>query len=167
MAKKKKQISSEIKLLLKKNLRSIVEIEKKNCTIEDPDFGEMVSKKAWNSSNFVDFVKKKNTYSYTISEGTLIIGFLLFEVKENELLIERICIDKDFRRSGFGKEFLNFIHAKKYRNKIVFYCKEDDISSIKFFKKNDFIASLEKNYFDFDDDAIKFTKEVFHEENKR
>jgi hypothetical protein len=34
MAKKKKQISSEIKLLLKKNLRSIVEIEKKNTYLE-------------------------------------------------------------------------------------------------------------------------------------
>ena len=167
MAKKKKQISSEIKLLLKKNLRSIVEIEKKNCTIEDPDFGEMISKKAWNSSNFVDFVKKKNTYTYTISEGLIIIGFLLFEVKENELLIERICIDKDFRRSGFGKDFLDFIYNKKYRNKIVFYCKEDDIATIKFFKKNDFVASLEKNYFDIDDDAIKFTKEIFYEENKK
>jgi len=167
MAKKKKQILSEIKLLLKKNLRSIVEIEKKNCTTEDPDFGEMVSKKAWNSSNFVDFVKKKNTYSYTISEGLVIVGFLLFEVKENELLIERICIDKDFRRSGFGKELLDFIHSKKYKNKIVFYCKEDDVATIKFFKKNDFIANLEKDYFGIDDDAIKFTKEVFYEENKR
>ena len=165
MAKKKKQISSEIKLLLKKNLRSIVEIEKKNCTIEDPDFGEMVSKKAWNSSDFVDFVKKRNTYSYTISEGSLIVGFLLFEVKENELLIERICIDKDFRRSGFGKEFLDFINGKKYKNKIVFYCKEDDVATIKFFKKNDFVANLEKGYFGIDD-AIKFTKEIFHEENK-
>jgi ribosomal protein S18 acetylase RimI-like enzyme len=167
MAKKKKQISSEIKLLLKKNLRSIVEIEKKNCTIEDPDFGEMVSKKAWNSSDFVDFVKKKNTYTYTISEGLIIVGFLLFEVKENELLIERICIDKDFRRSGFGKDFLDFIYNKKYRNKIVFYCKEDDVNTIKFFKKNDFTANLEKNYFGIDDDAIKFTKEVFYEENKK
>lgn len=167
MAKKKKQILSEIKLLLKKNLRSIVEIEKKNCTIEDPDFGEMVSKKAWNSSDFVNFIKKKNTYTYTISEGPIIVGFLLFEVKENELLIERICIDKDFRRSGFGKEFLDFIHSKKYRNKTVFYCKEDDVPTIKFFKKNDFIANLEKNYFDINDDGIRFTKEVFYEENKR
>jgi ribosomal protein S18 acetylase RimI-like enzyme len=167
MAKKKKQSSSEIKLLLKKNLRSIVEIEKRNCTTEDPDFGEMISKKAWNSSDFVNFIKKKNTYTYTISEGPIIVGFLLFEVKENELLIERICIDIDFRKSGFGKELLDFIYNKKYANKITFYCKEDDVCSIQFFKKNNFVANLEKNHFGVDDDGIRFTKEIFHEENKK
>ncbi len=167
MAKKKKQILSEIKLLLKKNLKNIVEIEKRNCTIEDPDFGEMISKKAWTSSDFIDFIKKRNTYTYVISENQIIIGFLLFEVKENELLIERICVDKQYRRCGFGKEMLKFVYNKKYSNKISFYCKENDIDSIKFFQKCDFVAKLEKNYFGNDEDAIKFTKEILNEENKK
>lgn len=160
MKKKKKLPNIEIKFLLKKNLKDIVDIEKKNCTIEDPDFGNMVGEHAWTSNMFIDFIKKPNTYTYTINEGDLIVGFLLFEVKQNEVLIERISIDKDFRKSGFGKMFLDFIIEKNYRNKIIYFCKENDVESINFFKNNKFIGKLEQNYFSNGVDAIKFTKEI-------
>lgn len=159
MKKKKKIQACEIKLLLKKNLKDIVDIEKKNCTIEDPDFGLMVSDKAWTSNKFIDFIKKKNTYTYTISEGDLIIGFLLFEVKENEVVIEKICIDKDFKNSGFELELLNFVYLKNYKNKVVFYCPEENDELISFFKNNNYIGKLSKDYFGLGKDAIKFIKE--------
>lgn len=145
---------------MKKNLKDIVDIERKNCTIEDPDFGLMVSDKAWTSNKFMDFIKKKNTYTYTISEGDLIIGFLLFEVKENEVVIEKFCVDKDFKNCGFETELLNFVYLKNYRNKVVFYCPEEDDESIIFFKQNNYTGKLSKDYFGFGKDAIKFNKEV-------
>lgn len=160
MKRKKKNQSIEIKLLLKKNLKDVVDIEKRNLLIEDPDFGSMVSDEAWNSSKFINFIKQKNTYTYTISEGDLIIGFLLLEIKEKELCIERMVIDKDFKKLGFEDEFLNFISEKNYKERIVFYCKEDDFDTINFLKKNDFIGKLSRDYYSSGKDAIKFIKEI-------
>lgn len=160
MKKKKKLPSIEIKLLLKKNLKDVVDIEKRNNTIEDPDFGIMVEDHAWSSNKFINFIKKKNTYTYTISEGDLIVGFLLFEVREKDVVIERICIDKNFRKSGFGTQLLNFVYEKNYKDKIIYFCKENDNDSINFFKKNNYIGKLERNYFGNGVDAIKFTREI-------
>lgn len=160
MKKKKKNPAIEIKLLLKKNLKDVVDIEKRNNVIEDPDFGQMISDEAWTSNKFIDFIKKKNTFTYTISEGDLIVGFLLFEVREKDVLIERISIDKNFRKSGFGSYLLNFIYDKNYKNRILFFCKENDAETINFFKKNNYIGKLERSYFGSGKDAIKFVKDI-------
>lgn len=160
MKKKKKIQSIEIKLLLKKNLKDVVDIEKKNNVVEDPDFGQMISEDAWTSIKFIDFIKRKNTFTYTISEGDLIVGFLLFEVRDKDVLIERISVDKNFRKSGFGTALLNFLYQKNYKQKIIYYCKEDDNETINFFKKNNYVGKLERNYFKVGVDAIKFSKEV-------
>ena len=160
MIKKKKEPSIEISLMLKRNLKDVVDIEKRVCSIDDEDFGIMVADYAWSSNDFIKFIKKYNTYAYVVKEGDLVIGFFLTEVKEHEVCIERICIDKNYRKSGFGKEILNFIYKKKYRNKISHICRENDIDAIEFFKSNDFKGKLVKSYFGEDNDGIKFTKEV-------
>lgn len=160
MRKKKKLSNVEIKLLLKKNLKDVVDIEKKNCIIEDPDFGQMISDEAWSSSKFIDFIKKKNTYTYTISEGELIVGFVLIEVKEKEVCIEKMIVDNNFKNSGFEEELLNFIYNKNYKDRIVFYCNENDFDTIKFLKKNEFIGKLSRDFYGLGKDAIKFVKEL-------
>lgn len=160
MGRKKKEQLVEIGLLLKRNLKDVVDIEKKACSVDDEDFGTMVSEYAWSSTDFINFIRKKNTYAYVIKEGDLVVGFFLLEVHENEVSIERICIDKNYRNSGFGKEVLNFIYKKEYRNKVTHTCREDDMEAINFFKSNDFVGKLSKNHFGEDKDGIKFYKDI-------
>ena len=160
MGRRKKDPIVEIGLMLKRNLKDVVDIEKKSCLIEDEDFGSMVAEYAWNSTDFVNFIRKKNTYAYVIKEGDLIVGFFLLEVKENEVSIEKICIDKNYKNSGFEKEVLNFICNKEYRNRITHTCRENDMETIKLFKANDFTGKLNKNYFGEDVDGIKFIKDI-------
>ena len=147
MKRKKKESSVEISLMLKRNLKDVVDIEKKSCSVEDVDFGTMVLDYAWSSNDFIKFIKKTNTYAYVIKEGDLVIGFFLIEVKDSEVLIERICIDKNYRKIGFGKEILKFIYKKNYSNRITHICREDDKESINFFKSNDFNISFPKPLF--------------------
>ena len=112
MKRKKKVSPIEVSLMLKRDLKDVVDIEKKSCSVEDEDFGIMIANYAWTSNKFISFIKKTNTYAYVIKEGELIVGFFLLEVKDSEVLIERICVDKNYRKSGFGKEILNFIQKK-------------------------------------------------------
>lgn len=158
--KKEKESLADISLMLKRNLRDVIEIEKKSCAIEDEDFGVMIPGYAWNSTNFIDFIKKTNTYAYVIKEGDLIVGYFLIEVKETEVSIEKIRIDKNYRNSGFGKEILNFIYKKEYRDRVSHTCRENDEESINFYKNNGFKGKLNKNFFGEDNDGIKFTKET-------
>lgn len=160
MKKKKKAPLVEVSLMLKRDLKDVVDIEKKSCFIDDDDFGVMVADYAWSSSKFIDFIKKSNTYSYVIKEGDLIVGFFLLEIKDSEVLIERICVDKNYRKNGFGKEILNFIYKKDYKNKIIHICREKDVEAIGFFKVVGFKGKLIKNHFDADIDGIKFIKEI-------
>lgn len=160
MRKKKKDSSIEIGLMLKRNLKDVVDIEKKSCSVEDEDFGTMVVDYAWSSSDFIKFIKKPNTYAYVIKEGDLVVGFFLLEIKDSEVLIERICVDKNYRRSGFAKEILNFIYKKDYRKKITHICREEDVESINFFKSIGFTGKLIKKHFGDDIDGIKFSKEL-------
>ena len=160
MKRKKKNPSIEVSLMLKRDLKDVVDIEKKSCSIDDEDFGTMVVYYAWASSDFIKFIKKPNTYAYVIKEGDLIVGFFLLEVKDSEVLIERICVDKNYRRSGFAKEILNFIYKKDYRKKISHICREEDKESIGFFKSVGFTGKLVKKHFDDDIDGIKFNKEM-------
>jgi len=160
MKRKKKVSPIEVSLMLKRDLKDVVDIEKKSCSVEDEDFGIMIANYAWTSNKFISFIKKTNTYAYVIKEGELIVGFFLLEVKDSEVLIERICVDKNYRKSGFGKEILNFIYKKNYKNKVTHICREDDIDAIKFFKCVGFTGKLMKNYFGDDIDGIRFNKEI-------
>ena len=129
MKRKKKVSPIEVSLMLKRDLKDVVDIEKKSCSVEDEDFGIMTANYAWTSNKFISFIKKTNTYAYVIKEGELIVGFFLLEVKDSEVLIERICVDKNYRKSGFGKEILNFIYKKNYKNKVTHICREDDVDA--------------------------------------
>ena len=62
MKRKKKEPSIEISLMLKRDLKDVVDIEKRICSIEDEDFGIMIADYAWSSNNFISFIKKTNTY---------------------------------------------------------------------------------------------------------
>ena len=58
---KKNEPEINIKLLIKRNLLDVVEIEKASCYTNDPDFGKIQNDSAWSSSSFTSFVRKKNT----------------------------------------------------------------------------------------------------------
>jgi ribosomal protein S18 acetylase RimI-like enzyme len=161
---KKNQPEVSIKLLIKRNLMDIVEIEKASCFINDPDFGKIQSNTCWSSSSFTSFVRKKNTFSYIISENNKIVGFVLIENLPSETVIEKIVVHPKNRRNGHGTAMINHLINKKFTNKLVYYCMENDDDSIKFFSKKKFKSKLEKKYFSSDTDAIKFTMEIENEE---
>lgn len=157
---KKNQTEINIKLLIKRNLMDVVEIEKASCFINDPDFGKVQSNSSWSSSSFTSFVRKKNTFSYIISENNKIVGFVLIENFPAETVIEKIVVHPNNRRKGYGTAMINHLINKKFTNKLICFCMENDDDSIKFFSKKKFKSKLEKKYFSSDVDAIKFTLEI-------
>lgn len=88
-------------------------------------------------NEFKDIVKGEYIY-YSISFEHRIFGYLIFS-KNDDLILERIYIKKEFRNSGYGSKLLNFsIHdnlENDFSNVVVLNHKRID----NFLEKNDFI----------------------------
>lgn len=157
---KKNKIEPTIKLLIKRNLLEIVEIDKSSSIIIDPDFGQIENNLAWDSSSFTSFVRKKDTFSYIICEKDKTVGFLLIESKADFTKIEKLVIHPKFRRMTFGSLLLEYLIEKKFSSKIITYCRENDNESIAFYKNKKFKSNLIKSYFEKDIDAVRFILEI-------
>lgn len=160
---KKNEPEINVKLLIKRNLLDVVEIEKASCYTNDPDFGKIQSDSAWSSSSFTSFVRKKNTFSYVIYENSKIVGFILIENGANETIIEKLVVHPKNRRNGYGTTMIDFLIQKKFKPIISAYCREDDNDSIKFYSSKKFKSKLQKKHFPNDIDAVKFTVEIGNE----
>lgn len=163
---KKNELETTIKLLIKRNLLEVIEIEKISNYEYDPDFGNLESSNAWNSEKFIAFIRKKNTLAYTIMFLNKVVGFLLIENFESHTVIERLTVHIKHRRNGFGTSLLNFLIEKNFNSKIIFYSRENDKESLMFFSKKKFKSKLEKKYFSSDIDAIKFSMESGDDKKK-
>ena len=160
---KKTKIDPTIKLLIKRNLVEVVDIDKASSYINDPDFGLIENESSWNSSSFTSFVRKKNTFSYVIYENSKIVGFILIENGANETIIEKLVVHPKNRRNGYGTAMIEFLIQKKFKPIISAYCREDENDSIKFYSSKKFKSKLEKKHFPNDIDAVKFTVEIGNE----
>ncbi|NBQ16738.1 GNAT family N-acetyltransferase [bacterium] len=157
---KKNEPEINVRLLIKRNLLDVLEIERSSCYTNDPDFGKIQNDFVWSTSSFTSFVRKKNTFSYVIYENSKIVGFILIENDPDETVIEKLVVHPKSRRKGYGTAMINFLIQKKFRNKISAYCREDDDDSIKFYISKKFKSKLQKKHFNNDTDAIKFTMEM-------
>ena len=157
---KKIKIDPTIKLLIKRNLMEVVDIDKASSYINDPDFGLIENESSWDSSSFTSFVRKKNTFSYVIYEKTKIVGFLLVESDPDSTKIEKLTVHPKYRRLTFGSLLLNHLIQKAFSPKIVVYCKENDSDSIAFYKSKKFKSNLAKSHFGKAIDAVRFSLEI-------
>ncbi|WP_121615435.1 N-acetyltransferase [Virgibacillus halodenitrificans] len=75
--------------------------------------------------------------TYVITEQTKIIGF----VSMVEDYLAALFIDVAYQNNGAGKELLNFV--KRQRNEIQLKVYKENLSAIRFYKKNGFIIKEE------------------------
>ena len=97
-------------------------------------------------------IKEGNMLAFGLFNEKEIIGGILTIPVENEIFIERLFIDKNYRGKGLGNKLLSFVEKNKpffenyYGMKIDGITAEPILSSINLFYNNDFISSGYKVY---------------------
>ena len=90
-----------------------------------------------------------NSLMFKASIDKKIIGFLFckFDKNINNIHINSIAIDEDFRENGYGTELINYI--KKYNQNITLNVMQTNLIAINFYKKNGFkVKELRENYYE-------------------
>lgn len=116
----------------------------------EPDIFKPYSKKD-STMYFDELLKNKNISAYLAKYNEDIVGYILFSIKYNEenfikksysvLYIDQICIEKNYKGNGIGKELVEFAkdYAKKMniiRVEMNYWSKNSD--SGEFFKRQGF-----------------------------
>ena len=140
----------QIKLLMKKWLNQVMDIEEKSGS-------------KWKEKDFINFFKQ-NGMGFVLEENNKIIGFMCLIIKDDIVHVPRICVDERYKRKKYGTKLYDFITKNKqypYKdifsvNKKYFYAHEKDNESLKFFVSKGLSSKLGKKLFKNGDDAVVF-----------
>ena len=142
-------------------MREVLEIELASNTVEDPDFGLVPTLNFWTEIDFAKYGKKTNTSGIVIKEGDSVVGFCVYEKKQDKLVIDKLVVHPLFRRSKFGTVLITYVVAENNVKVYQFIVRETDISSIEFYRTFKFKSRLSLNHFKDGEDAIIFYKVKF------
>jgi ribosomal protein S18 acetylase RimI-like enzyme len=151
-----------LRLAKKRDIPSLVQIERDVYSYEDPDFGKRVKPDAWNQKDMRAAVRDGSKI-YLMEEGegdqAVVVGYLTYRQNKDYLLAQRIVVDPRFRNSGFGDMMLKFIEKERRADEVKVAVPEDvDLSLLNFLKANKYQSKILKKYVDKDRDAILFSK---------
>lgn len=118
----------------------------------------------WMTENeLVGFIGRKGTRAWVGEEGKgNVVGFaLVANPNEDELVIEKLCVDADYSGNGFEerllKEVCHYNEKRGLKSEIVAYVRESDFETLRQFKTLGFQSKLARNYFG-QEDAVRFAK---------
>ena len=139
-------------------MREVLEIELASNTIEDPEFGTVSTLNFWTELDFAKYGKKRNTFGIVIQEGDSVVGFCVYERKQDKLVIDKLVVHPLFRRSKFGTVLITYAIAENNVKVYQFIVRETDTASIEFYKTFKFKSRLSLSHFKDGEDAIMFYK---------
>lgn len=81
-----------------------------------------------------------------------IVGFMIYELTDTEIIIKTLSVDAPFRRKGIGSKFINWVENKldnkRNRNKISFTVRDSNLPCHLFLKNLKFKANkVIKNHY--------------------
>lgn len=102
----------------------------------------------WRKRNFIKLLKQPNILGYVIVKLRKVVGFVLYQMNEEQIDILNLCVHPEYQKQGIGSRLINKLISNHYRSKIVFEIREHNIEAQKFLKKNGFIVNgVLKNHF--------------------
>lgn len=121
----------------------------------DLDFErEVLPMHAWTKQDIEKVMLEPGTRAHLIQEGendlSVIVGYFIFDLQEDALLLRRLIVHPDYRRSGFGQMMLHRMWMKalysRQRKTIKAYIREDDLKTCQFFAKMNFKPTLVRGH---------------------
>ena len=133
------------------DLQEIIKIE--NDSFMDP-WPEIAFKSEFNS-------KSARSYVYLLNET--VIGYLFCWYIRNEIYINNIAVNSEYRRMGIGRKMIKYIKNNFSNNvkKIHLEVKSSNIPAVEFYRSEDFYyTSTRKKYYSDNSDALLLTYDM-------
>ena len=139
------------------DLNSIFNIEKK-AFLTDPWSIKMIK---------LEFFKDSISKSYVFELNGKIVGYAFITIIKFEIHLNRIAIDPNYQKKGFGLQLLKKILEENSKNKSVFLeLKYSNISALKLYRKVGFKKyNIRKNYYSNNNDALLMCLEKKQQKN--
>jgi len=127
------------KPLIAKDIPAILEIEQVSF-----DF-------PWGRQDIIESQRHKNGTGLTIkNEEDKLIGYVIYFFDKNKIIIRRLAVHPDFKRTGVGtmlvKTLIDKLSDERFRS-IYLVTRETNLPSLLFFKNLKFISTIKKNYY--------------------
>ena len=101
----------------------------------------------WDESHFLTELPQKWVYSFYVSHGDEVIGFIVASEKEQSIHIHKFVVDQPFQGSGLGSRMLQHL-VYQSQKPITLKVRTDNEQGISFYKKHQFsITYSEKDMF--------------------
>lgn len=112
------------------------------------------------SYNLTEFdINSKFIKKVVYEDGKKILGVVIFRVLYDQIELDYIVVDKNYRRNKIGEKLINYIFENYKDYSITLEVNCNNIVAINFYKKMLFkIVSIRKNYYK-DEDAYLMYKD--------
>jgi len=108
---------------------------------------------------YISISRRRNCIGMTAEYGDKVVGFMVYELHKDRLDVLRLAVDKELHGCGIGSALVEKLISKlsiDRRSEIVFHVRESNLNAQRFLKRRQFVASVEREYFDDGADAYKF-----------
>jgi ribosomal protein S18 acetylase RimI-like enzyme len=66
----------------------------------------------WSEGEFLDFLRQRNSIGMVVEDCKTIVGFMLYRLEKGSLHIERIAVNPDLQRCGYGSRMIDWLKSK-------------------------------------------------------
>ncbi len=102
----------------------------------------------WKLGDFQTALEEANKHVLVARDQHKFVGYVFFEVNASSVEILRMAVAEKYRRQGIGTELLEAIKQKSWSNtELIAYLREDNLVGQLFFKKNNLVATIEREFF--------------------
>lgn len=115
---------------------------------------------AWSKPMLTEEIKKDNSFFFGAVKNDELVGYILLNKCLDEAQILKICVLKEYRGQGIGKELIDFSVKNIPDLKIInLEVRKSNIPAIKLYESKGFeIVGERKKYYKNNEDAVLMTK---------
>ena len=143
-------INVHIRWMIRRDMEEVLDIEQ--ASFEFP----------WLKEDFLRCLRQRNCIGMVAEFDERVVGFMNYELQEEQLHVLKFAVHPDIRRRGVGQQMVEKLARKlprRSRNRIVLEVRETNLAAQMFFRSLGFVATdvLRGHYDDTTKDAYSMT----------
>ena len=135
-----KEIPVQVRWLVRRDFSQVQAIEK--MCFEFP----------WTSEEFLQCLHQPNCLGMVAQHEERVVGFVVYEMPKNRILITNIAVDPEFQRHGIARQMIQKIVSKmiyQQRHKVAIAIRETNLPALLCFRALGFrAATVLKNFYE-------------------
>lgn len=99
---------------------------------------------AWTEDDFRDHLRKRNMIGMVAERGDRVLGYMVYELRKNQIDVVRFGVDPEFTRKGVGSQMIEKLKGKLHENRrtvIATEMRERNLDGLLFLREQGFMAT--------------------------